>query len=104
MSRAYARTIEPKTLTSRYDGENGRCSGSSPRDQPSAFSRCRLRFTTRSTFNATSSPAARFGPSGPRRRKLGRLRRPRLDGAFYQGLFVLTPVLVTKPLELSVAL
>ena len=36
------------------------------------FPRCMLRFTTRSTFNATSSPAAPFGPSGRRRRKRGR--------------------------------
>jgi transposase-like protein len=42
--------------------------------QPNAFSRCMLRSTTPSTFNTTSSPAARSGPSGPRQRKRGRLR------------------------------
>jgi transposase-like protein len=67
MSRACVRTIGRRTLISRYDDVSESSSASSRLDQPSAFSRCTLQSTTRSTFNATSSPAARFGPSGPRR-------------------------------------
>jgi hypothetical protein len=66
-------------------------------DQPSAFSRCMLRFTTRSTFNATSSPAAPFDFSGPRQGKHGRLRPLRPERACQPGRCDFAPVLVTVP-------
>jgi hypothetical protein len=56
-----------------------------------------LRSTTRSTFNATSSPAALFGPSGPRRHKLGRLQPLRPDRARHPSHCRLAPVPVTVP-------
>src|SRR5215210_3514608 len=79
------------------DGESARCSASSRPAQPSTFSRCMLLFTTRSTFNATSSPAALFGSSGPRQHKPGgfRLRRP--DRAYHPDHCDRTPVHVTEP-------
>ena len=69
MSRAYARTTGRKTRISQFDGESESSNGSSRPAQPSAFSRYTQPSTTRSPFNATSSPAAPFGPSGSRQRK-----------------------------------
>ena len=97
MSRAYARTTGRKTRISQFDGESESSNGSSPLDQPSAFSRCTLRFTTRSTFNATSSPAAPFGPSGPRRPLHGRWPRLRPNRTRCSDLCDLAPIPVTKP-------
>jgi len=57
----------------------------------------RCMHTTRSTFNATSSPAAPFGPSGSRQRKLGSRRPPRPERACHPGRCDFDPVLVTMP-------
>src|SRR5215207_1792741 len=95
MSRVCARTTGWRTRISRCDDESASSSASSRLDQPSAFCRCMLRSTTGSTFTATLSPAARFGPSGSRRCKPGSRRRP--DEAQHQGLCDLVPVPLTEP-------
>src|SRR3954454_10112579 len=96
-SRASARTIGRKTLISRCDGESGRCSASNRRDQPSASSRSMLQSTTRSPCSATSSPAARSGPSGPRRCKLGTTRLLRRERDLTSTILRLRSVPVTVP-------
>src|SRR5215208_1816097 len=53
--------------------------------------------TTPSPYNATSSPAAPFGFSGPKQYKLGRLRPLPREGARHPGLYEFTPVRVTVP-------
>ncbi len=50
-----------------------------------------LRSTTRSTFNVISSRAARFGPSGPRRRKPGSRRPLRREPELPQAILRLRP-------------
>src|ERR671912_2632263 len=97
MSRACARTTERKTLTSRYDGESASSSGSSRLDQPSASCPLMPPSTTPSPYNATLSPAAPFGFSGPKQYKLGRLRPLPREGARHPGLYEFTPIRVTVP-------
>ena len=89
-----------RTRISQYDDESASSSGSSRLDQLSAFSRCTRRSTTRSTFNATSSPVARSGRSGPRRPLHGRRPRLRPDQTRCSDLCDLAPVPVTKPATL----
>jgi hypothetical protein len=63
--RSYAAAFRCPRLTKRSDDARPSCSGSSQLDPPSASSVCTARFTTPSTFNATSSPYPRCGSSEP---------------------------------------
>jgi hypothetical protein len=63
----------------------GDSNGSSRLARPSPFSRCMLRFTTRSMFNATLFPALRFGSSEPRPCRYGGLRPLQSDRRCHPG-------------------
>ncbi len=51
------------------------------------------------SLNATLSPAAPFGLSGPRRSKLGKLRPLRRERELPRAILRLRPVPVTVPLD-----
>ena len=99
MSRVCARTIGRRTRISRYDGESVSSNGSNRLDQLNAFSRCMLRFTTRSIFSAISSPAAPFGASGPKRLKPGRLRPPQRECELISAYSASLPTSCDKALK-----
>ena len=65
--------------------------------------RAAIRRPHHSTFNATSSPAARFGPSGSRRCKPGSTRPLRPDEAYHPGLCISSPVPVAEPASVAEA-
>ena len=97
MSRACERTIRSRTPIRRCDDASERCNGSSRLAQPSGSCPLTLPSTTRSAFNVTLSPAAPFGPSGPRRCKRGSTRPLRPDQTHHSGLCDSAPVPVTVP-------
>src|SRR5580693_3770148 len=74
MSRGCAKTIERRIRTKQSDDASASCSGSSHLDPPSASSACTPRFTTPSTFNATSSPDPPCGYSEPKLLLSGAMR------------------------------
>jgi hypothetical protein len=79
MSRACARTTEPRIHTRRSDDGSAKCRALSRPARPSAFSAYKPPFTTLSTSNVTLSLAARFACSGRKLLKRGRKRPLRRD-------------------------
>jgi hypothetical protein len=97
MSRACVRTTGRRIHIRLCGDESESSNASSQPAQLSASFPHMLRFTTPSTFNATSSPAARFGSSGQRRSKLGGWRPLRPERARHPDPCDLAPVAVTVP-------
>ena len=100
MSRGFGKTTGRRTRISQSDDASASCSDSSQLDPPSVFSVCTVRFTTRSTFNATSSPDLHCGSSEPKRLRSGKMPSPRDDAVSLGSQSVLDRVAVTEPIRL----
>lgn len=80
MSKACARTTEPRIRIFRFVDASGRCSGSNHPDQRNGSYPFTPSSTTRSTFSAISFPATHFASSEAKRCRIGGQRqRPELE-------------------------
>jgi transposase-like protein len=77
MSKGFGKTIGPRIRIRQSDDASASCSGSSQLDPPSGSSACTVRFTTPSTFNATSYLDPHCGSSAPKLLQSGKMRSPR---------------------------
>jgi transposase-like protein len=78
-NKAFGKITGRRIRIRQCDDASASCNGSSQLDPPSASLASTVRFTTPSTFNATSSPNPHYGASERKLLRSGKMPSPRHD-------------------------